>query len=71
LSPKAFDLLEALALERPKLLTKAVLQQRLWPNTFVSEGNLTNLVAEIRDALDDPPRDPAYIRTAHKFGYAF
>ena len=71
LSPKAFDLLETLALERPKLMTKAVLQQRLWPDTFVTEGNLTNLVAEIRDVLDDPPRDPVYIRTAHKFGYAF
>jgi hypothetical protein len=71
LSPKAFDLLEALALERPKVLTKAELQQRLWPETFVTEGNLSNLVAEIRDALDDPPRDPVYIRTAHKIGYAF
>ncbi len=71
LSPKAFDLLEALALERPNVLSKATLQQRLWPDTFVTEGNLSNLVAEIRDALDDPPRDPLYIRTAHKFGYAF
>jgi DNA-binding winged helix-turn-helix (wHTH) protein len=71
LSPKAFELLEALALERPKVLSKAVLQQRLWPGTYVTEGNLTNLVAEIRDALDDSARDPRYVRTAHKFGYAF
>jgi hypothetical protein len=47
------------------------LQQRLWPDTFVTEANLSNLVAEIRDALDDSARDPTYIRTAHKFGYAF
>ncbi len=71
LSPKAFELLETLALERPKVLTKAVLQQRLWPDTFVTEGNLSNLVAEIREALDDPAREPVYVRTSHKFGYAF
>ena len=58
LSPKAFELLEALALERPNVLSKTVLQKRLWPETFVTEGNLSNLVAEVRDALDDSPRDP-------------
>jgi DNA-binding winged helix-turn-helix (wHTH) protein len=71
LSPKAFELLETLALERPKVLSRQMLQQRLWPETFVTEANLSNIVAEIRDALDDSPRDPTYIRTVHKFGYAF
>lgn len=71
LSPKAFELLAALAQERPKVLSKAVLQQTLWPDTFVAEANLSNLVAEIREALDDDARDPRYIRTAHRFGYAF
>jgi len=71
LSPKAFELLETLALERPKVLSKTFLQHRLWPETFVTEANLSNLIAEIRDALDDSAREPTYIRTAHKFGYAF
>ena len=71
LSPKAFELLETLALERPKVLSKTVLQQKLWPDTFVTEANLSNLIAEIRDALNDSAREPTYIRTAHKFGYAF
>jgi DNA-binding winged helix-turn-helix (wHTH) protein len=70
-SPKAYDLLVALALDRPKVLSKATLQERLWPNTYVAEANLSNLVAEIRDVLGDNPRAPAYIRTAHGFGYAF
>src|SRR5688500_12614180 len=38
ISPKAFELLVALVLERPKVLSKAVLQQRLWPETFVAEA---------------------------------
>ena len=68
ISPKAFELLAALVTERPKVLPKAVLQQRLWPDTFVAEANLSNLIAELRAALDDSPRTPTYLRTAHKFG---
>ena len=71
LSPKAFELLMALALDRPKVLSKAVLQERLWPDTFVVEANLSNLVAEIREALGDRGRTPTWVRTAHGFGYAF
>lgn len=71
LAPKAFELLVTLALNRPKVLSKAELQQRLWPETFVAEANLSNLVAEIREALGDHARAPRFIRTAHGFGYAF
>jgi DNA-binding winged helix-turn-helix (wHTH) protein len=71
LTPKAFDLLAALVVKRPGVLTKAELQQRLWPDTFVVEANLSNLVAEIREALGDRGRRPAWIRTVHGVGYAF
>jgi DNA-binding winged helix-turn-helix (wHTH) protein len=71
LTPKAFELLTALVLERPKVLSKTTLQERLWPGTFVAEANLSNLIAEIREALDDRARAPKFIRTAHGFGYAF
>jgi DNA-binding winged helix-turn-helix (wHTH) protein len=71
LSPKAFELLATLVLDRPKVLSKAVLLKRLWPETFVEEANLANLVAEIREALGDRARPPVYVRTAHGFGYAF
>jgi DNA-binding winged helix-turn-helix (wHTH) protein len=71
LSPKAFDLLVTLVQERPRVVSKAMLQQRLWPATFVAEANLSNLVAEVRGALGDSARTPDFIRTAHRFGYAF
>ena len=48
-----------------------MLNARLWPRTFVVEANLSNLVGEIREALGDRPRAPRFIRTAHRFGYAF
>ena len=71
LSPKAFQLLELLIESRPKALNKSQLHDRLWPDTFVVEANLSNLIGEVRRALDDDPRQPRYVRTVHRFGYAF
>jgi DNA-binding winged helix-turn-helix (wHTH) protein len=71
LTPKAYDLLATLVSERPNVLSKATLQERIWPDAFVAEANLSNLIAEIRNAINDNPRDPLFIRTAHGFGYAF
>jgi DNA-binding winged helix-turn-helix (wHTH) protein len=71
LSPKAFQLLAILVDQRPKALSKAELHLRLWPDTFVVEANLANLVAEIRGALGDDPRRGGFVRTVHRFGYAF
>ena len=69
-SPKAFQLLEILVTNRPKALSKADLQDRLWPDTFVVEKNLANLVSEIRQALGDDPSS-GFIRTVPRYGYAF
>jgi len=71
LSPKAFQLLELLLDRRPETVAKAELVERLWPETFVSDASLHNLVAEIRAALGDAPRAARYIRTVPRFGYAF
>jgi len=71
LSPKAFELLARLAVDRPRVLSKAVLQKHLWPDTFVAEANLSNLIAEIREGLGDRVRTSVYVRTVHGFGYAF
>jgi DNA-binding winged helix-turn-helix (wHTH) protein len=71
LSPKAYQLLEVLVVNRPKALSKTALQERLWPDTFVLDKNLVNLVAEIREALGDNATHPQFVRTVPKFGYAF
>jgi len=71
LSPKAFQLLTILLDERPRAFSKEKLHELLWPNTFVSDASLHNLVAELRAALDDEPRTPRFIRTLHRYGYAF
>jgi DNA-binding winged helix-turn-helix (wHTH) protein len=71
LSPKAFDLLVVLAQHHEKALSKADLHHILWPDTFVSDGSLTILVAEIRDVLNDDADRPQFIRTVRRFGYGF
>ena len=71
LTPKAYQLLEILVTNRPKALSKFALQERLWPDTFVLEKNLVNLIAEIRQSLGDDPTEPRFVRTVHRFGYAF
>lgn len=69
--PKVFQLLETLVGARPKALSKAALHEALWPDTFVSDANLANLVADLREALGDDARRPRIIRTVQRFGYAF
>ena len=71
LSPKAFDLLRLLAEHHERAFSKAELHQHLWPNTFVSDGSLTILVAEIRQVLQDDADQPRFIRTVRRFGYGF
>lgn len=71
LTPKALALLELLLSERPRAVSKREILERLWPGTFVSESNVPTLVNEVRAALDDDGRRPRYVRTVHRYGYAF
>lgn len=71
LSPKSFDLLQILIERRPALVTKAELQDCLWPDAVVLEANLGNAVAEIRKALGDDPKSPKFIWTVSRRGYRF
>ena len=71
LTPKAFELLTLLVDTAPRVVKKAELHQRLWPNGIVSDAMLVGLVKEIRRALDDRDKNAPLIRTVHRVGYAF
>ena len=71
ISPKAFQLLEILITRRPNAVSKEQLHELLWPNSFVSDANLPNLVTELRAGLGDGARHSRVIRTVPRFGYAF
>lgn len=71
LAPKAFDLLKLLLEARPRVLPKAELMERLWPDAFVVEANLAVLVGDLRAALGDEKGATALIKTHHGVGYSF
>ena len=71
LSPKAFALLEILVRNRPRAMAKTELQETLWPDTFVVEANLANLIAELREGMGEKGHRDGALRTVHGFGYAF
>jgi DNA-binding winged helix-turn-helix (wHTH) protein len=71
LEPKAFELLTLLLERRPAVVSKSEIQVQLLPDTFVSEGNVTGLVTQIRQALRDARAQSRFIRTVHGVGYAF
>ncbi|HYT32489.1 MAG TPA: FHA domain-containing protein [Thermoanaerobaculia bacterium] len=71
IEPKAFQLLELLIAARPTALSKSKLQDELWPRTYVSERSLARLVADLRTAIGDRAQKPRFLRTVHRFGYAF
>lgn len=71
LSPKTFDLLSFLMLNRSRAVSKDELQQQVWPDTFVEETNLAGLIVQLRRALHDPAGDPKFIGTVYGFGYRF
>ena len=37
----------------------------------MSDSSLPSLISEIRDAIGDSRRNPGFVRTVHRFGYAF
>lgn len=57
--------------ERPRAVRKADLRERLWPETYVSNTALAQLVTELRKAIGDEARQGRWIRTVFGFGYAF
>lgn len=71
LGPKAFELLELLLNHRPNVVARERIRDRLWPATFVSESRLATVVAEVRAALDEDPKQPRFVRTVHGVGFAF
>jgi DNA-binding winged helix-turn-helix (wHTH) protein len=71
LSPKAFDVLRLLIEQRPRAISKTELHELVWRGTFVADASLTMIITEIRRVLGDEPHQPRYVRTVHRFGYAF
>src|SRR5262245_27373896 len=69
---RALEILTTLVEHPGTLVSKSELLARVWPNTFVEEGNLKVNVASLRRTLGDGgPNDARYIATVNGQGYRF
>jgi DNA-binding winged helix-turn-helix (wHTH) protein/tetratricopeptide (TPR) repeat protein len=71
LAPKPFETLRYLASHPRRVVPKAELMEKLWPDTFVTDDVLVQCVVEIRRALGDHARTPQYVQTIPRRGYEF
>lgn len=71
LTPKAFDVLLTLLENDGRIVKKDDLMKKVWPNTFVEEGNLTQNVSLLRKALGESADGPQFIETVPRRGYRF
>src|SRR3954466_15097 len=71
LRPKAFRVLKFLVERRGQLVTKRQVLDAVWPETFVGDAVLKDVVRQLREALKDCAHNPCYIETAHRRGYRF
>lgn len=71
LAPKAFALLQCLANQAGRLVSKAELLAAVWPDVFVGDAVLKSTIREVRKALGDHSSEPRFIETLHRRGYRF
>lgn len=71
LVPKALELLLILVEHRGTVVTKERLLDLLWPDTNVTEGNLSQTIYILRKALGDTSDAQRYVETVPRLGYRF
>jgi len=69
--PKVLDLLRLLASQPTALVTKDAILAHLWPDVAVTDNAITQVVSELRQALDDDAGAPTYVQTVPRRGYRF
>src|SRR5262245_10918724 len=71
ITPKAFDILLELIEGRGEIVDKDDLMKRVWPDSFVEDGNLTYNISMLRKALGERTGEHQYIVTVPGRGYQF
>jgi DNA-binding winged helix-turn-helix (wHTH) protein/tetratricopeptide (TPR) repeat protein/TolB-like protein len=71
LTPKAFSILLVLLENRGGVVDKEELIRRIWPDTYVTEANLTQNISSLRKALGERANEHRYVVTVPGQGYSF
>jgi DNA-binding winged helix-turn-helix (wHTH) protein/tetratricopeptide (TPR) repeat protein/TolB-like protein len=70
-TPKVFSILLVLLEKRGEVVDKKDLLEQVWPDTVVTEANLTQNVSSLRKALGERASERRYVVTMPGRGYSF
>jgi DNA-binding winged helix-turn-helix (wHTH) protein len=71
LEPLAVRVLRYLAKHHQRVISKEELLEKIWPDTFTTDGVLKKAISQARRALGDHAEESRYIKTYHARGYRF
>ena len=73
LSAREYALLELLARNQGKVVTKAMILEQVWDaeGTFVEENTVNVTLNRLKKKIEPDPSDPIYIRNVFGLGYTF
>lgn len=72
LSPKEFELLEVLASNPGRVLTREILLEKIWGFSDFKETRTVDVhIRYLRQKLESEPANPGYIETVRGYGYRF
>ena len=69
LKAKEFALLKCLFEHRKSIVTKETLFEKVWGDSFYSDGTLNVHIRKLREKLEDNPNEPKLIKTIWGTGY--
>jgi len=72
LTPKEFELLDFLARNVGRVMTRDALLNHLWGYTYAGDTRIVDVhVSHLREKIEENPKKPAYIKTVRGVGYKF
>ena len=69
LEPKVMEVLALMAATPGETVSRERFMETVWTGTIVTDDVLARCISELRKALGDSARDPAYVETIRKRGY--
>lgn len=72
LTPKEFELLEFMARNAGRVMSRDKLLDHLWGYTYAGDTRIVDVhVSHLREKIEDNPKKPVYIKTVRGVGYKF
>lgn len=72
LTPKEFELLVFMAMNRGKVLSRDQLLNTVWDYDYIGDSRIVDVhVSHLRDKIEVDSRNPVYIKTVRGIGYKF